>query len=106
MLFYAGSSMTLASDQKRNRQDLSDTSRRMLELRNAVFAQWEQQVRATIPNAAVLQHPILIDTLPAYYDNIAEAVTATFPRVTAAGGTSLAAEHGGERARITAYDYL
>ncbi|WP_239701098.1 HAMP domain-containing sensor histidine kinase [Massilia sp. 9096] len=49
-------------------------------------------------------HPILINTLPAYYDNIAEAITPTYPRLTAAAGTSIAAEHGGERARITEYD--
>jgi signal transduction histidine kinase len=97
--------MTFASDQKHDWQLLSATSRRMLALRDAVFAEWEERVRATIPDASALQHPILIDTLPAYYDNIAEAVTAAYPRLTAAGGTSLAAEHGGERARITAYDH-
>jgi len=97
--------MTLATDQKKDGQGLSATSQRMLELREAVLTEWEQRVRAELPQADILQPLILINTLPTYYDNLAEAVTRDYPRVTAAGGTSLAAEHGGERARITEYDH-
>lgn len=93
------------SDQKSMPGGLSETSRRMLALRDAVIAEWEQRVRAELPQAAALQHPILVDTLPAFYDNLAETVTLGYPRPIATSGTTLAVEHGGERARVTAYDH-
>jgi hypothetical protein len=40
--------VTLASDQNIDPDKLSATSRRMLELRGAVFAEWEKRVVATI----------------------------------------------------------
>lgn len=97
--------MTLATDQKMSADGLSPTSIRMIELRETVFATWEKQVRAAVDKAAPLSHPILTDTLPAFYDNIAEAITPDYPRQLASDGNTLAAEHGGERARVTAYDY-
>jgi len=97
--------MTLASDQNISPHGWSATSRRMLELRDAVFAEWEKRVRASLDKATGLSHPILVDTLPAFYDNIAEALTLDYPRQFGNEGTTLASEHGGERARITAYDY-
>lgn len=97
--------MPQPSDQKQTSDCLSDTSKRMLELRDAVFAEWENRVRAELPQASALQHPILVDTLPAFYDNIAEAVTLDYPRPIGTSDTTLAAEHGGERARLTAYDH-
>jgi signal transduction histidine kinase len=97
--------MTLASDQKPDTQGLSPTSRRMLALREQVFAEWEGRVRAGLESASALPHPLLIDTLPAFYDNIAEALTPDYPRNTGVDGTTLAAEHGGERARLTNYDH-
>lgn len=97
--------MTLASDQKLNLEGLSTTSRRMLALREAVFAEWEVRVRATLNKARTLSHPMLVDTLPEFYDNIAEAVSPGYPRSTGVDGNTLASEHGGERARITTYDH-
>lgn len=97
--------MTLNTDQKSKTDGLSQTSVRMMKLRDTVFAAWEMRVRATFDKAAPLSHPILTDTLPAFYDNIAEAITQDYPRRLASEGNTLAAEHGGERARVTAYDY-
>jgi signal transduction histidine kinase len=96
--------MTLASDPNPGPKSLSATSRRMLELRDAVFFEWEKRVRASVKNASTLRHPILIDTLPAFYDNMAEAVTPEYPRTNAIDATTIATEHGGERARMTNYD--
>ncbi|GGX78373.1 sensor histidine kinase [Pseudoduganella dura] len=97
--------MMQATDQQPDPGGLSVTSRKMLELREAVLAEWETRVRACLDKAKELSHPILIDTLPAFYDNIAQALTADYPRVDAGDGTTVAIEHGGERARITAYDH-
>lgn len=96
--------MTFASDQDSSSLKLSATSMRMLELRDEVFEEWVSQVRL-LPEAQQIHQPILINTLPVFYDNIAQAVTSDYPRQTASDGTSLAAEHGGERARMTAYSH-
>lgn len=95
--------MTLASDQNKNPHGLSSTSQRMIELRPIVFAEWENRVRATVKEAAELSQPLLIDTLPTFYDGIAEAITPNYPRATATDGNSAASEHGGERARLSNY---
>lgn len=97
--------MTFASDQKQGTDGLSPTSTLMIKLRDEVLADWETQVRESLPQADTLRHPILMNTLPAFYDNIAQAVTPDYPRVIGTESTSLAAEHGGERARMTAYDH-
>jgi hypothetical protein len=81
--------------------ELSATSQKMLELRDEVLAQWSQSVRSDIEQASGLKEPILINTLPAFYANLAEALTPSYPRANAISGTTLATEHGGERARLT-----
>lgn len=97
--------MTLASDQNLDPTKLSPLSQRMLELRELVFAEWEERVRATVKNAVPLSHPILINTFPTLYDNIAEALSPEYPRTSAAvASPSVAMEHGGERARLTQYE--
>jgi signal transduction histidine kinase len=44
---------------------------------------------------------IIVDTVPAFIDNLAEALAPNYPRKVATDGTSIASEHGGERARLT-----
>lgn len=97
--------MTFASDQNIDPRDLSPLSQRMLELRDEVFAEWEERVRRSVKSAGNLALPVLINTLPTLYDNIAEAVTPGYPRTSAAVATpSVALEHGNERARLTGHD--
>jgi signal transduction histidine kinase len=93
------------TDQPRHQPPQSHTAERMLALRADVFQAWEERVRERIAPARFLQHPILLDTLPAFYQNIVESVNPAEPRVLAVDGTTLATEHGGERARITAYSH-
>ena len=96
--------MTLASDQKVGPENPSLISRRMLELEDAVLAEWEKRVRESVKEARSLTHPVIVDTLPALYHNIAQALTPNYPRTSAAAVTpSVATEHGGERARVTNY---
>lgn len=97
--------MTLASDQNKNDALLSDNARQMLALRDDVFSTWEGRVRTKLSEARTLQHPILIDTLPVFYDNIAESISPNHSRLNGVDGTTVAAEHGGERARVTSYDH-
>jgi len=93
----------LATDQKMNETGLSVTSRQVLAIRDEVFAEWEKDVRRLVPGARDLLHPILINTLPVFYDNIAEALTPDYPRQKATSNTDIASAHGNERARMTSY---
>lgn len=96
--------MTLASDQNNNQKTLTPVAQKILDLREAVFAEWETRVRSSIKQTRELSHPILIDTLPAFYDDIAQAVSEEHSKIDL-DSTSVANEHGGERARLTKYDF-
>ncbi len=76
----------------------------MLELQNEVFSEWGKRLRQSVKEAERLPHPILINTFPSLYQNIAEAITPHYPRTTGDDGNTAAAEHGGERARLTNYN--
>jgi signal transduction histidine kinase len=97
--------MTPASDPDFGIGTLSATAQRMLALREVVLAEWESRLRATVEEAAVLSHPILIDTFPALYANIAQAISPGYPRESATGANTVASEHGGERARVSSYNH-
>jgi signal transduction histidine kinase len=77
----------------------------MFELRDEVLQAWAQPVRERVREARDVQQPFLINTMPAFYDNIVESISPGTPRSSAVDGTTVAAEHGGERARITAYNH-
>jgi signal transduction histidine kinase len=94
----------LASDQKMNSNGLSATSKQVLGIRDAVFAEWEGQVRLLIKGAQHVLHPTLVNTLPIFYDNLAEALTPNHPRSNATSNNDIAAAHGNERARMTSYE--
>jgi len=91
--------MSPASDQGRSAQPRSPNAQKMLALRDAVLAVREARVRERIVQARAVQHPILLDTLPAFYDNIAQSISPCHTRISAVDGTTIASEHGGERAR-------
>lgn len=95
--------MNFASDQNKGAPALSAKSHRVLGLRAQVFAEWEERVRRQVKGAALILQPILINTLPVFYDNLAESLTPDYPRALATSNSSVAAAHGGERARMTGY---
>jgi signal transduction histidine kinase len=95
----------LTSDQKEGPEHPSTLSQRMIELQEVVFTEWEKRLRACVKEADALSHPILINTLPALYGNLVEALSPGYPRTSAATVTpSVALEHGNERARLTRYE--
>jgi signal transduction histidine kinase len=95
--------MTLASDQLLDDNALPEFSRQLLALRPAILAAWEGKVRGQIDAAGTLGGPILVDTFPTMFDNLVEALTPSYPRELATSGTTIAAVHGSERARMTPY---
>lgn len=96
--------MTLASDQNLDADKLSPNGRRMLALRDEVLAEWIKRLRQTVKEAERLAQPILINTFPSLYDNLAEAISPGYPRAMANEGNTVASEHGSERARLTNYN--
>jgi signal transduction histidine kinase len=82
---------------------MSELTCAFLDLRDLVLSQWMQRVTAEIPSAATVGEPLLIDTLPVLYENIAQALTAGAPRPFATSGTNLGTAHGRERANMTDY---
>jgi signal transduction histidine kinase len=95
--------VTLATDQDTNPEDLSSTARKMLALRDEVLLEWVKRLRQAIKEAEQLPHPILINTFPALYNNLAQAISPGHPRALGNEGSTAASEHGGERARLTHY---
>lgn len=92
-------------DQQEQTKKLSPISQKMQALREPVLEELIGNLQANIPQTKSLLHPILINTLPAFYDQIAMAVSDPYPGINALDSTSIPAEHGGERARLTNYDH-
>jgi signal transduction histidine kinase len=57
-----------------------------------------------VKEAEYLPHPILVNTFPNLYENIAKAIAPNYPRKIATETNTVASEHGGERARLTNYN--
>ncbi len=69
-----------------------------------ILTVFEQKVRQQVKSAENATHPVIINTLPAFLHNLAEALAPNFPRDLASEGSTIAQEHGGERARITSWN--
>lgn len=95
--------MTSATDQKETDDGLTETSKAMLAMREQVIDLWEAKLREHVQEAKAVSGPLLVNTLPAFYDNIAEALTPSYPRATGASHTTSMSAHGGERARMTPF---
>ncbi len=97
-----GEIVNLASDQA-SEASFSGKSRAFLALREAVMDAWEREVRQRIQGASGLLTPILTNSLPAFFDNLAEALSDIHPRRFATSNTNAASVHGDERARMTPF---
>jgi signal transduction histidine kinase len=95
--------MPLPTGQEVDEHGIGLASRNLLSIRDSVFDIWEKEVRARINGANALRHSILVDTFPAFYDNLAEALLPDCPRENATSGSTVARSHGDERARLSTY---
>lgn len=84
-------------------EPLADITRRLLVLRDEVIAHWMAQARREVHGARHLSTPVLADTLPAFFDEIARTLSPAWPRDVATEHNNAAEQHGGERARMTPY---
>ncbi len=83
---------------------LSPAGRAIIDHKDTILKAWTSETRAAVAEAKKLSEPILVDTMPALLDNLAEMISPEHPRNTAAGDSTLAHEHGGERARMTEFN--
>lgn len=95
--------MTLATDQNLNDDGLSGTGKKFIALRDSTMTRWEREVRSRVAGADELRSPVLTNTLPAFFDNIAEALSPNHGRIDGTSDTNAAAAHGSERARMTSF---
>jgi signal transduction histidine kinase len=95
--------MNLATDQNLSDDGLSGIGKKFIALRDSTMARWEREVRSRVDGAADVRSPVLTNTLPAFFDNIAEALSPGHGRRDATSDTNAAAVHGGERARMTSF---
>ncbi len=95
--------MSLATDQNLGGRGLSPKALQFVSLRDAVMDHWEREVRTRVDGARELLGPVLTNTLPAFYDNIAEALSPGHPREDGASGNNASTAHGSERARLTPF---
>lgn len=73
----------------------------MYGLRESVLLEWERRVRISVRGADQLLTPILINTLPDFFDHLAGVLT---QQVAAdATASNMPTVHGNERARMTGY---
>ena len=81
----------------------SNAASRLRQRKEHVLSRWEEELRREIPAAGREPQSVLINTLPAVLDQLAEALSPLHPRRTATQGSTVATEHGGERVRITRF---
>jgi hypothetical protein len=86
--------MPIANNHQVDKEKLSATSLKILELKEIVLAERERRVRLPFQEAQELRHTVFINTIPAYYDNIVELLTPGYERDDAISNATLASEHG------------
>ena len=79
----------------------SAAGNRLLASTERIISLWEARLRKEVPAAAREPRLILINTLPAILQHLAEAFSPDHPRRIATQGSTLGSEHGGERVRLT-----
>jgi signal transduction histidine kinase len=91
-----------ADASSRNRLEQgSNAADRLLANKERILSLWEERLRKTVAAADREPSLILINTLPAVLDQLAEALSPEHPRRTATEGSTVGQEHGGERVRLT-----
>jgi signal transduction histidine kinase len=96
------SNLTGTSDP--NQPGLAPATRALMARRDLVVNAWMDTMRRSVPKAGPLHLAILGNTLPAIVDTVAMLLTEGERDHAISDLTSLANEHGGERARLTPYD--
>ena len=92
-----------SSDTGSQVRQLNPLSTEFASLRDKVLGVWTSRVLLEVKGATKVSEPTLTDTLPVFYDDIAQALTPEYPRDYATAETNVADAHGRERAGFTPY---
>ncbi|UGQ47252.1 sensor histidine kinase [Massilia endophytica] len=95
--------MQIGTDQDVPDRHLTPAARRLLGMSDAIIGEWSERVRREVEGMADMAHPILINTMPVFLQNLVEAISPGHPRNLASSNSSIAMAHGSERARMTDY---
>jgi signal transduction histidine kinase len=76
----------------------------ILSSKEEILDLWSLRVSSSIENARKLQKPIIINTLPAYIDSLADFLSKEHLVEGIVESEGITEEHGGERARLSKYD--
>lgn len=95
--------MAHPSDQKSTDYLTGPAAEALLKRKDEILITWEKRVREEITSAGQLSQPVLIDTLPIFLANLAQALSDNHIRGLATDSNNVAQEHGGERARVTRF---
>lgn len=87
-----------------NTTHFTPTGHHIISLSEEIIKLWSERVRRKIENAKNLQDPIIINTIPAYVNALAEFVSSDFQIDQLEESIDISEEHGGERARLSNYD--
>src|SRR4051794_19650912 len=87
----------------RPREQGSSAADRLLANKERILWLWEERLRKAVAAAGREPSLILVNTLPAVLDQLAEALSPEHPRKTATDGSTVGQEHGGERVRLTQF---
>lgn len=80
---------------------LGAAAARLAAAKDEIFAEWRRRLAAAVAKSRPLSTPTIIDTPPAFIDNLIAALQANAPHLLEAHASTIAQEHGGERARLT-----
>lgn len=95
--------MSIAQNHTKPEMRRASRAQAIARMREAVLAEWECRVRASVRGADQLLTPILVNTLPAFFDHLAGALAQGDPGETATSNSNMPTVHGNERARMTGY---
>jgi len=93
--------MAHATDKKSYAAPPGTIAARLMANRQRIISEWLTRMRKASRFAEREEDPIIVDTLPALLENLAQTLDRQYPRDVATEGTTIASEHGGERARVT-----
>jgi signal transduction histidine kinase len=75
----------------------------LIDLKDNILNAWMKRVREEISIVLKVDQSVIVDTIPVFLENLAEALSQEHPRNLATESSNVASEHGNERARIPKY---
>jgi signal transduction histidine kinase len=84
-------------------KSLTPSARALYAHREVILTTWARRVKAEVSTASQLRNPVIINTFPLFIERLAAALCQECGHETATESSTVAQEHGSERARVTRY---